>query len=434
MTSVNQGGTTVTKFNLAAVSAAATGLALVAGAASAQEIRFMCYSDGNECEVYDDVLDRFEAENEGVTVVVDVVPYQAILENLPVQLAAGSGPDMAKVTDLGGLTQFYLDLSPYVDSAYWEASFGDTLDWYRGAEGGDAIYGMHSQLTITGAFVNATLFEQAGVDMPADDATWEEWAEASRAVAEATDTPFPMAIDRTGPRVGGPAISYGAAIVSEDGTPTLSDEGFAAFVEQFVAWNEDGTMARDVWAGQGGATYQDAAQEFINGELVFYYSGSWQVGRMDEQVGDFFDWQVVGSPCGPAGLCSGMPGGAGIVGFEQTEHPEAVAAVIDFLAQEDIYAEVAARTHNLPAHLGVAEAGVEFEGASPAAAAALSAFAADLADVAPAAFRYQGYAGNRAMFGITAERVSQAIVGELTVEQAVTRMASDLEAALAEQN
>jgi alpha-1,4-digalacturonate transport system substrate-binding protein len=138
-------------------------------------------------------------------------------------------------------------------------------------------------------------------------------------------------------------------------------------VEQFVAWHEDGTIARDVWAGQGGATYQDAAQEFINGELVFYYSGSWQVGRMDEQVGDFFDWQVVGSPCGPAGACSGMPGGAGIVGFSQTENPEAVAAVIDFLAQEDIYAEVAARTRNLPGHLGVASAGVEFQDASPAA-------------------------------------------------------------------
>ena len=67
----------------------------------------MCYSDGNECEVYDDVLTRFEAENEGVDVIVDVVPYQAILENLPIQLAAGSGPDMAKVTDLGGLAQYY---------------------------------------------------------------------------------------------------------------------------------------------------------------------------------------------------------------------------------------------------------------------------------------------------------------------------------------
>ena len=34
-----------------------TALALtLAAPAMAQEIRFMCYSDGNECEVYDDVL------------------------------------------------------------------------------------------------------------------------------------------------------------------------------------------------------------------------------------------------------------------------------------------------------------------------------------------------------------------------------------------
>ncbi|WP_375552622.1 ABC transporter substrate-binding protein [Rhodophyticola porphyridii] len=403
-----------------------------AGAVSAQEVRFMCYSDGNECEVYEDVLNRFEAENEGITVAIDVVPYQAILENLPVQLAAGTGPDIAKVTDLGGLNEYYLDLTPYVDAGYWEASFGDTLDWYRGGDDRQGIYGMHSQLTITGAFINATLFEQAGIEIPGEDATWAEWAEAARAVAEATDTPFPMAIDRSGHRVAGPAISYGAALFNEDGAAILVDDGFRAFVQQFVDWHEDGTMARDVWAGQGGATYQDAAQEFINGELVFYYSGSWQVGRMNEQVGDFFDWQVVGSPCGPAGACSGMPGGAGIVGFAQTDHPEAVAAVIDFLAQEDIYAEVTARTSNLPAHLGVAAAGVTYESVSEGAQAALNAFAGDLPDVAPAAFAYQGYAGNRAMFGITVERVSQAIVGELTVDQAMERAAADLQAAMAE--
>ena len=417
---------------LAASTAAATVLASLAGAASAQEVRFMCYSDGNECEVYEDVLSRFEAANEGIDVVVDVVPYQAILENLPVQLAAGTGPDIAKVTDLGGLNEYYLDLTPYVDADYWTTSFGDTLGWYRGGADDAGIYGMHSQLTITGAFVNATLFEQAGVDLPGADATWEDWATAARAVAEATGTPFPMAIDRSGHRVAGPAISFGAALFNPDGDAILVDDGFTAFVEQFVEWHNDGTIARDVWAGQGGATYQDAAQEFINGELVFYYSGSWQVGRMDEQVGDFFDWQVVGSPCGPAGACSGMPGGAGLVGFSQTEHPEAVAAVLDFLASEEIYAEVTARTRNLPGHLGVASAGVEFEGASPAAAAALGAFAADLPDVAPAAFAYQGYAGNRAMFGITVERVSQAIVGELTVEEAMARAAEDLAAAMAE--
>ncbi|MBF9030580.1 extracellular solute-binding protein [Rhodobacterales bacterium HKCCE3408] len=405
--------------------------AFVAAPSVAQEIRFMCYSDGNECEVYDDLLTRFEAEHEGVDVIVDVVPYQAILENLPVQLAAGTGPDLAKVTDLGGLNEYYLDLTPYIDTAYWDASFGDTLDWYRVGDR-QGYYGLHTQLTITGPFVNATLFEQAGVDMPGPGATWEEWAEATRAVAEATEADFPMAIDRSGHRVAGPAISYGAQYFDDEGNGSF--EGFMPFAEQFVEWNNDGTMARDVWASQGGATYADAAQEFINGEVVFYYSGSWQVGRMDEQVGDFFDWRVVGSPCGPAGPCSGMPGGAGVVGFEQTEHPEIVAEIIDFLAQEDVYAEATARTRNLPAHLGVASAGVEFEGASPAAQAALNAFASDLSNVSPIAFRYQGYAGNRAMFGITVERLSQAIVGELTVEEAMERAAEDLSAALAESN
>ncbi len=400
-------------------------------AAQAQEVRFMCYSDGNECEVYDDVLSRFEAENPGIDVVVDVVPYQAILENLPVQLAAGTGPDMAKVTDLGGLHEYYLDLAPYVDRDYWEANFGGTLDWYRGGPDDDGIYGLHSQLTITGAYINRTLFDQAGVDVPGADATWEDWAAASRAVAEATGTQFPMAMDRSGHRIAGPAISYGAQLFDDDGNPILVDEGFTNYVRQFVEWNQDGTMARDVWAGQGGSTYQDAAQEFINGELVYYYSGSWQVSRFDRDIGDFFDWQVVGSPCGEGG-CTGMPGGAGVVGFSQTEHPEAVAAVIDYLAQEDVYAEVTARTRNIPAHAAVAAAGVEYQDTSPQAAAALNAWAAQVPNISPIAYAYQGYAGNRAMFGITVQRVTQAIVGELTVDEAMDRAVSDLADAMAE--
>jgi len=418
-----------TRIMLATATAA---LALAANAAMAQELRFTCYSDGNECEVYDDIISRFEAENAGVDVKVDVVPYQAILDNLPVQLAAGKGPDLAKVTDLGGLNKYYLDLSPYVDRAYWETSFGDTLNWYRAGADDKGIYGLHTQLTITGPYVNATLFEQAGVEMPGAGATWDDWAKAAREVVEKTDADFPMAIDRSGHRVAGPAISYGAKLFDAEGNGVLDDEGFRAFAKQFVEWNNDGTMLKDVWVGQGGTSHGDAAQEFINGELVFYYSGSWNVGRMDKQVGDFFDWRAVGSPCGPAGACSGMPGGAGIVAFKDTQHPELVAKLIDFLAQEDVYAEAAARTRNLPAHLAVAKKGVKYENSSEAAQNALTAFAADLPNVSPIAFRYQGYPGNRAMFGITVERLSQAVAGELTVDEAMDRMASDLKAAQAE--
>ncbi|MEM5501186.1 ABC transporter substrate-binding protein [Ahrensia kielensis] len=416
---------------LLASATAISGLAMSAGTASAQEITYMCSSDGTECATAREIFDRFQEENPGVTVKIDEVPYKAIVESLPVQLAAGDAPDMAKVTDLGGLSEYYLDLSPYVDAAYWEKNFGGTLDWYRKGPEDKGIYGLHSQLTITGAYINKTLFEQAEVEVPGPDATWEDWAAATRDVAKKTETQFPMAMDRSGHRIAGPAISDGAKLLDENGVGILVDEGFTTYVKKFVEWNNDGTMARDVWASTGGSAYQAADKEFINGQLVYYYSGSWQVAKMDEQIGDAFDWEVVGTPCGVGG-CTGMPGGAGIVGFASTEHPELVAKAIDYLAQEANYAEMTAKTKNIPAHAAVAAKGVEYSDASPAAAAALNAWSAQVSKISPVAYAYQGYKNNRAMFNISVERITQAIVGELTVEEAMDRAKEDLKQALAE--
>lgn len=404
---------------------------LTAAGAEAAELRFMCSQDGNECEVSQDIIDRFQVENPDITVIVDTVPYQAILESLPIQLAAGEGPDLARVTDLGGLSQYYLDITPYVDAAYWEENFGETLNWYRKDADDKGIYGMMTQLTITGPYINKTLFEQAGIEIPGDDADWDAWALAATKVARATETPFPMALDRSGHRIAGPAISMGAKIFAEDGTPALVDDGFSTMIENFVTWNRQGIMAIEVWGGQGGASYQDAAQEFVNGQLVYYFSGSWQVGRFDDAIGDAFDWQVVGSPCGPGG-CTGMPGGAGMVGFASSEHPEEVAKLMDWFAREDNHAELISRTKNVPAHVGLAAKGIEYSDVSEQAAAALGAWAQQVPKISPVAFAYQGYPGNRAMFNATVTRVTQAIVGELTVDEALERITADVTEAVAE--
>src|SRR6266480_6803767 len=175
-----------------------------AATAMAGEIRVSCYSDGNECEVTQEFAKRFEAQNPDVKVVVDKVPYKAIVEQLPVQLAAGEGPDIARVTDLGGLSKFYLDITPYVkDPKYWEANFGQTLAWMRPTPGDKGIYGMMTQLTVTGPYVNKTLFEQANIPMPGPQATWDQWVDASRKVAKATQVPFAIAFDRSGHRFAG---------------------------------------------------------------------------------------------------------------------------------------------------------------------------------------------------------------------------------------
>lgn len=410
---------------------AATALsALMAGPAMAQEIRFMCSTE-TVCSVVDDLFTKFEKDNPGVDVVTDIVAYDVILKNLPVQLASGEGPDIGRVTDLGGLNKYYLDLAPYVDNDYWKKSFGGTLDWFRSGKEDTGIYGMLDSFTITGAYINKTLFEQAGVAVPASDATWDDWAVASRKVAKAVGSDAAMAMDRSGHRIAGPAISYGAKLFDANGDAILVDEGFQTYVQKFVDWHNDGTMLRDVWAGAGGGSYRDAGKEFINGSLPYLYSGSWQTSNFDKKIGDLFDWEVVGSPCGSGG-CTGMPGGSAIVGFKSTKHPKIVAKLVDYLAQSETYAELTSGSRGVPAHYGVAAKGVEYKDTSKPAGAALNAWGAQVDKISPIAFAYQGYKFNRAMFNITVQRVTQAIVGELSVDDAMKRAKDDLAAAMKE--
>jgi len=410
----------------AAITAGLLGLAISACPSAAfADIRVMCYQDGNECDVTADLIKRYEAQHPGAKVILDVVPYKTVVEQLPIQLAAGQGPDIARVAEVGGLSKNYLDIGPYLkDRKYWEANFGSTLPWMRAKAGDNGIYGFLSQMTMTGPFVNKTLFEQAKVAMPGPRATWDEWAEAARKVAKATQTPAALAWDRSGHRFAGPAISYGAKIFDAKGNLTM-DDGYKTTVAKFVGWHKDGTMLKDVWGGSGGSSYADTVGEFKNGRVVMVLSGSWQINRMQKEIGSAFDWVAVPNPCGPA-ACTGMPGGAAWVALKTTKSPKEVGQFLDFMAQEANYAEWVSRTNNIPSHAGVAKKGVDYPSAGPFAKAALAAFSSGTTTLAPLAYRLQGYKYNRALMLPTVSRVTQAVVGEISVDEAVKKIGTDM--------
>jgi alpha-1,4-digalacturonate transport system substrate-binding protein len=394
-------------------------------AAQAGDIRVMCYQDGIECEVTSAIAKRFEAQNPGTKVIIDTVPYKTIVEQLPVQLAAGQGPDIARVTDLGGLSKYYLDVRPHLkNAAYMEANFGSTLPWLRPTAADKGIYGFMSQLTMTGPYVNKTLFEQAKVAIPGPKATWDEWVEAARKVSKATQTPAALAWDRSGHRFAGPAISYGAKIFDAKGDLVL-DDGYKAAVSKFVAWHKDGAMLKEVWGGSGGSTYADSIGEFKNGRVAMVLSGSWQINRLQKDIGNAFDWTAVPNPCGPA-ACTGIPGGAAWVALKTSKSPKEVGAFLEFMAQEANYSEFTSKTENIPAHSGLAKKGVNYATATPAARAALGVFSSGVANLSPVAFQFQGYKFNRAIMLPTVARVTQAIVGEMSVDEAFTKIGADM--------
>ncbi|HNY48361.1 MAG TPA: carbohydrate ABC transporter substrate-binding protein, partial [Casimicrobium sp.] len=106
--------------------------------------------------------------------------------------------------------------------------------------------------------------------------------------------------------------------------------------------------------------------------------------------------------------------------------PAAVAKFLDFLSQDANYSEMMARTENIPAHLGVAKAGVTYN-VSPLAKAALNSFVGDVAKILKPNFDLQGYRLNRAVFQPTAARLGQAVAGEMSTDDALKRLAADVD-------
>ena len=411
----------------------AVSLALVAGAANADEIDFLCYQDATECDVIAGLLPAFTAET-GHTVNLETVGYDVIRDQLENQLQTDAAPDVARVTNLGGLNQYYLDLTPYVDAAAWETAYGATLPWFR-APGGDdqGIYGWMTQLTVTGPFVNVSLFDDAGVDLPGEGATWDDWAAALMEVKENTGITAGLAMDRTAHRWAGPAFSYGAKFFDDAGNPILVDDGFREYAKVFVGWHESGLMPAEGWPAGEGTQYRNAAPLFQSGDVAMHMSGSWMINSYADNITDF-DWKAVPAPCGDGG-CGAMPGGAAVVAFESTDAPEASAMFIDFLARQENAASFAAQTKNITAHQGLQESGIDYADASPAVAAALSVFAANAgvaAKTTPQAYTFQGYSKNFVIYGVIPDYITKAITGEMSLDDALAAIDADVAAKIAE--
>jgi alpha-1,4-digalacturonate transport system substrate-binding protein len=160
-------------------------------------------------------------------------------------------------------------------------------------------------------------------------------------------------------------------------------------------------------------------------------SGSWQINGLAADVGDAFDWVVVPNPTG-AGGSTGVAGGAGVVAFADTEYPEAVAALTEFLIQPENYSAFSAGTLNLPAQTEVASSGVDFESDNASVLAALDSYTAEIPKLQDQAVALNVHPFAFAYYRNSANRIAQYLTGELTLDEALTRLQQDIDDAIAE--
>ncbi|MBM3134227.1 MAG: extracellular solute-binding protein [Chloroflexi bacterium] len=396
------------------------------------ELRMMWYNDGNEGEVMRSLLDKFEAANPGIKIKMDTVAYADLNKVLQPQVESGTPPDLARITDLARFQGYFLDLRPNLsNAAAWEANWSPAfLGALRKGDDKTGLYGFPTQFTVSGPFINRTLFAQAGVPVPSDTkekVTWQEWVDAAKKVAAATKTPYAVAIDRSGHRLWGPSLSMCAHYV--DGLTetkfTIDSPGFRNAANMLIGWHKDKITPLDIWAGGGGG-YAAGNTFFVNGQLVFYFSGNWQVGQFDKLIGNKFEWDVVPNPYGDCGS-TGMPGGAALVTFKATKYPKEVAKLVDYLTQDDVLAEFSAKSLFLPGALSLSKKGIQY----PSSNKQMNTFLKEVGKLAPEAYYLQFNALGQTLNPEMRDRLSQVITGELTLDEAIKRIQQKMDDAAA---
>jgi alpha-1,4-digalacturonate transport system substrate-binding protein len=402
--------------------------ALGAGAGFAQDAVQLTYlfSDDNPTAVerMKELTEQFNSEHPDIEVEFISTAYDAVMRQLPMQLAVGEGPDIAKVADRT-LSRFGLDMRPYMqDPDGFAALYGDTMKTLREGDepGSDSIKGFNYTQTLNMPFVNVTLFEQAGVPLPVAGATLDEIAQASVKVAEATGVAIPFTIDRSGHRLTGPILSAGSQIIDADGTFTFPDDAAKGVIEELYSLTESGAFPKEMWGAAGGTAYKSMGEEFMNANAVTYLSGNWMVGAFAEGIGDAFDWTVIPAPCGPAG-CVAMPGGTAIMAFEHTEHPEQVAQFIEWLGSAENQKTLAEEFIQIP---GANVTDLNYQTDNENVKNAMKVFLDNRSTVTDQALQLNNATGNTAFFNTIVQRVSQLIVGELSLDQLYETLEKDM--------
>jgi alpha-1,4-digalacturonate transport system substrate-binding protein len=162
--------------------------------------------------------------------------------------------------------------------------------------------------------------------------------------------------------------------------------------------------------------------EFVNGNVVTYLAGNWMVNPFQTKIGDAFEWTAINAPCGEA-ACSAMPGATAIVGFKRTKYPEDVAHFIEFLGSEKVQREIA---ENYVILTGAEIVDPNYKLKSESAKASMKVFLDNKKNVPSAARDFEKTKGGSALYQQIVQRMSQLIVGELTLDQTYKVLEDDV--------
>ena len=312
-----------------------------------QTIRFWVM--GREGEVIAQLIPEFERANPGIRVRVQQVPWTSAHEKLLTAFAGDSLPDLCQLGNTW-LPEFAAlrALAP-LESRVAASQAIAAVDYFPGIWDTNVVdgrlYGIPWYVDTRLLFYRRDLLAAAGIHAP--PRSWAEWERAMAALKEAKEAPgYPMLLPLN-------EFEPLLALALQQKEPLLRDQqsrgafagpGFRRALEFYSA------AFRNGWApAMGGGEISNVWTEFGRGMFAFYISGPWNIKEFrrrlpPERQGD---WMTAPLP-GPDGPGASTAGGASLVVFRSSRHPDAAWRLIEYLSDPAVQLRFHELTGNLP--------------------------------------------------------------------------------------
>lgn len=292
------------------------------------------------------LVDEFEEANPGIKIELQTGPYGDTKDQLVAGAASGTLPDL-----IGLDGNWVYDLTKQgVLADLGEVSGGsDLIDSIEGVE----VDGGTRMLNVVYAtyvlFANTDILDAAGVEVPT---TWDEFAEAARAVKASNPDVSPLALPlslESPVGIKNDVLSwYWASEGSfRDGDGAdLEDDELAELLDYFAGLNEEGLIA----PGLANMLEQDKVESFASGQTAMIVSATPHVNVIGERDQVNFTVGAIPTKDGFSGTPGATYASWGIGIADSSDHKEEAWKFVEFLLGAEQNGALATAANMFPAN------------------------------------------------------------------------------------
>lgn len=294
------------------------------------------WGNDDRAERYNQAIELFNVEYPNITVQPTFSAWDDYWTARATEAAGNSLPDVMQ-TDLAYLSQFgnrnqFLDLTPFLDNGLDMSGMSESL--LNSGKVGDALVGIPQSTNTLALFVNPATVEALGVDMPTAEQSWSDFVEWGVAAAEAGAGEDP-ALFGTGDFTG--VFWLFVQHLVQEGKEVFTADGKVAFTEQdIVDWLQVVAPLRDadLFLTPEETAQLDPLSGFTANQVATEFSwDNFLAGYLADSGAESFE--MLPLPVGSSGEHAQFFKPSMLLSASaNTEHPEAAAALINFITTD----------------------------------------------------------------------------------------------------